>query len=413
MRGAFDGLRVARWALAGVVVLQGCTTPATQVAQTFLSRADSAANRWAQQHEQPWRERHYPVVDLHGPYPRPALPDSEDVNDAIAYYKLGILVRDSAQGLADRAFSWAIRLEPYFPQAYYARWELLSRDWPWRLFPDSTVHHRGDAATRAADSLLFRAISYDPFVNEPLNFRRLTPYFSVPGRRQRDPFINGAEAYARGDYRKALDLWAQALRKESRALGLHIPRAYAWVRIGGPDSAVAELSAVVDRLETIERDSLIAPYIPKERFYYAIGTLRARQNDVAAARDAYQQALAENLGFYMVHARLAGIALTLSDTASALSSMETALLIEPNDLFVRAFYGGLLAETPRLEDAKRELEKVVRADSDYALPHLYLGRAYERSGDTATARRFFTAYLARAPRSAAERKWVEARMSKP
>jgi Tfp pilus assembly protein PilF len=376
-----------------------------------FGRMDSTLTSLAREHDRAWREAHYPTTDPHGPFLRPALTDTaDDPNDPIAYYRLGARVMDSHQGLADRAFYWAIRLDPYFPQAYQARWTLLRQRLNWRLSPDSTIRWRDEAATRAADSLLYRAIAYDPFVNDPIDARRFAAFYGRLQRQPRDPLINGARAYAEGNYRKALDHWGQAIRRDRRLPFLHVARAHAWVRLRQLDSAITELSTLVSRLETIERDSLIAPYASKGHFDYAIGFLYARQDRFVEARAAYQRALEENLGSYIVHVRLAGIALSDQDTTAALNALETALLIEPEDLFVRTYYGALLAEAGHYADARRELETVVRADSDYALPYLYLGRVRDRTGDSSTARGWYARYLAHAARTAPDREWAEGRM---
>ena len=395
-----------------VTLLQGCggPPPATVVGSPRGSWFESALADTAKARGREWRERQFPAADLHGPFPRPILPDSADTNDAVAYYRVGLGAMDAQFGLADRAFYWATRLDPYYADAYYARWVLLRQRWGWRLHPDSTISFRDESATAAADSLLARATMYDPFVDEPMNFARLAPFFRVRGRRPRDPFLNGAEAYVNRDYRRALELWGRVLRTDARALFLRIPRAYAWVRLASLDSAIGELSQLVDRLEVLQRDSVVAPYFSKERYYYAIGILHARQDRPPEARAAFLRALAENLGFYMAHVRLAGVSLTERDTATALNAMETALLIYPEDPFVATFYGALLTQAGRLADAKRWYEAAIRADSDYALPRLYLGQLYDTQGDTLTAREHYAAYLAHTSRNAPEREWARVRL---
>jgi tetratricopeptide (TPR) repeat protein len=394
-----------------MLVVHACgTPPQTMVGVRRASSFDFALADTAKARGPQWRERHFPAANLHGPFARPPLPDSADPNDPVAYYRVGLREMDSQFGLADRAFYWATRLNPYFAEAYYARWVLLRQRWAWRVLPDSTIARRDESATAAADSLLARATMYDPFVDEPMNFTRLAPFFSVRGRRQRDPVINGAEAYVKRDYRRALELWGRVLRKDSRALFLRVPRAYAWVRLASPDSAIGELSQLIDRLEALQRDSMVAPYFSKERFHYAIGILHARQDRPAEARAAFLRALEENLGFYMAHVRLAGVSLAERDTATALNAMETALLIDPQDPFVATYYGTLLLQVGRLADAKRWYQAAVRADSDYALPRLYLGQLHDMQGDTLTAREHYAAYLAHSARTAPDREWARARL---
>src|SRR5262249_31226404 len=134
------------------------------------------------------------------------------------------------------------------------------------------------------------------------------------------------------------------------------------------------------------------------------------QHRFAEARAAYEHALAENLGFYMAHVRLASAALAESDTSTALNELETASLIRPNDPFMLAYYATILAHLGRLDDAQPHLDAALRADSDYALPHLYLGFVKEKRRDFAGAVAEYGTYLAHAPRSAPERAWAEEKL---
>src|SRR5690242_11321985 len=73
-----------------------------------------------------WRADHYPALDLHGPFDRPQLGDTSiDPNDALSYLRLGDSVKHVLPGLADRAYYWAVRLDPAMADAYFARWSLL------------------------------------------------------------------------------------------------------------------------------------------------------------------------------------------------------------------------------------------------------------------------------------------------
>lgn len=61
---------------------------------------------------------------------------------------------------------------------------------------------------------------------------------------------------------------------------------------------------------------------------FAIGIIRVQQDDFPAARAAFERALMENLPFHWAHVRLAGSALGLHDTASALRDLDEAIQLE-------------------------------------------------------------------------------------
>jgi tetratricopeptide (TPR) repeat protein len=396
--------------LAGATYALGCgpTSPPPRV-RPLVTHYDSTLDSVARAHGPEWRALHYPLASLHGPYPRPVLADTNaDPNDALSYYRLGDSVRRVLPGLADQAFYWALRLDPTFADAYFARWTLLRREFPWREMPDGSIRrifavHAG--AALATDSLLNIAIAYSPFLEGSLDFPRWI--INADERRAaREAIMAGMRAYGLRDYHKAVTEWATALRKEPKAVLLHVPRAYAWVRLNEPDSAIGDLTILVKHLELVQRDSSVAPYYSKEYLYYAIGMLHASKLRYEEARAAFEQALLENLGFYMAHVRLAGTAALLQDTTTALTELQTAMLIRADDPLALVYHASLLISAGHLGDAEQKLRAALRADSDYALPHVFLGLAAETRHDTTMARAEYSLYLARAPRSATERVWA-------
>jgi tetratricopeptide (TPR) repeat protein len=230
-------------------------------------------------------------------------------------------------------------------------------------------------------------------------------------RHSKDPALAGLEAFARRDFRDAAAQWARAIQKRPNAVGLRVARAHAFVLATEYDSAVAELTRAVGTLEKRERDKLDPIYVSKEMFYYAIGTLQARLDKLDAARDSYQRAIAENLGFYMAHVRLSGVVMMLHDTTTALTELETAMLIRADDPLVLVYHGSVLLGRGWVAEAEKQFRAALRADSDYALPHVFLGLAAERRTDTSSALAEYADYLKRSPRSATERAWAKSRLA--
>ena len=405
---------IALMAALAVLIGTGCNPPEPEHRpRPLVTRRDSIADSVARAKGPAWRSEHYPYADLHGPFPRPRLADTADTNDPLAYYRLGDSLRYQRPGIADRAFYWATRLDPTFAEAYFARWRLLRRDNSQREMPDGSIRDifRVKPGTAAAtDSLLSIAIAYSPFLDGALDI----PYSIVNMSERmaaRDPTLAGMRAFGLRDYRTAVAQWAKAISDNPKQAMLHIPRAHAWVRLQEPDSAIADLTQLAQRLESVEHDSLMKAYSSKEFLYYAIGMLNGSRGRFPEARAAFEQALAENLGFYMAHARLSGTLVALADTATALSELETAILIRPDDPLVLIYEGNLLVNTGRVADGEKRIRAALRADSDYALPHIFLGMAAEARHDTVSARAQYADYLARAPRGAAERVWARSRLT--
>jgi predicted Zn-dependent protease len=120
----------------------------------------------------------------------------------------------------------------------------------------------------------------------------------------------------------------------------------------------------------------------------------------------------ENLGFYMAHVRLSAAAMLMHDTTTALNELETATLIRNDDPVALVYYGSVLLGLGRLDDAERQLQASLRADSDYALPHAFLGVLAETRNDSVAARESYREYLRRASRTAPERWWAVERLAR-
>ena len=405
-------LPAARKCVAFLIALalgMGCNPPPEPDSEPrpIHTRFDSLTEAQAAMHSHEWREIHFATTDLHGPFPRPALPQGADTNDAAAYYRLGDSVMYREQGLADRAFYWAVRLDPTMAEAYYARWELRYHGRVHRLYPDDSVRRipRPTPNEEAAlDSLRLSAFMYNPFLDGALD---IPPQIRTLSERQadRDARTAGLLAYVRGDYRKAVKKWGEAIRKRPENAPFHFPRAYAWVHLGERDSAVADLTALINRIERIE-DSTVTPYLSKAFLYYAIGLLRGEQQRFPEARAAYESALLENLGFYMAHLRLSVVALHLHDTTTALTELETGTLMRGDDPVLHTLQGGILDGAKRFNEAEHELLAAIHVDTDYAPPYAYLGHIAEQRHDTTRALSAYHEYVARASHTASDRTWV-------
>ena len=405
---------IALMAVFAALIGTGCNPPEPEHRpRPLVSRRDSIADSVAHAMGPAWRAEHYPSADVHGPFLRPRLADTADTNDPLAYYRLGDSLRYQRPGVADRAFYWASRLDPTFADAYFARWRLLRRDNSQREMPDGSIRdifRVKPAMAAATDSLLSIAIAYSPFLDGafdvPLSIVNMSEHMA-----SRDPALAGMRAFGLRDYRTAVAQWSKAISEDPNKTMLHIARAHAWMRLQEPDSAIVDLTQLAQRLESVEHDSLMKTYLSKEFLYYAIGMLHGSRGRYPEARAAFERALAENMGFYMAHARLSGTLVALADTTTALSELETAILIRPDDPLVLIYDGNLLVSIGRVSEGEKRIRAALKADSDYALPHIFLGMAAEARHDTTGARVHYAEYLARAPRGAAERVWAKSRLA--
>jgi len=90
------------------------------------------------------------------------------------------------------------------------------------------------------------------------------------------------------------------------------------------------------------------------------------------------------------------VALAVGDTTSALSEMDLAVQVKPDDPWVRATYGQTLAQTGRAADAAVQLKKAVDLEPFYPGPYYLLGRVAETLGKPAEAAEDYRGYLTHA-----------------
>jgi Flp pilus assembly protein TadD len=333
---------------------------------------------------------------------RPRLPPGSDTNSAVPYYERAVRLARSSIKLdtADIYLYWASRLDPAWADPIFLRGILILRafrqdalDVLWRTgspraarqvqLPPGHLHR--------VDSLLHVAWGRNPLVFSDLD---PPPFWGGPT----DPTRGASFAFTLRRFAEAESLFAKALRKYPDNPMLRIYRARALFYLQRYDSAVAELEAARDtvrgRAET-ER-SIILPSV--EMFEFAIGIIRVQQDDFPAARVAFERTLTENLGFYWAHVRLAGSAIALHDTASALRELDAAIQLEGADPVLRLYDGAVLSGVGRREEARTQLQRAIELDPYYAEPYYWLALVYDAQGKTAEAIAQYRQFLAHAAR---------------
>lgn len=340
--------------------------------------------------------------------PRPRLPVGADTAAAAAYYHWGEpLVRWGLKlDTAEMALYWASRLDPAWSDPLYVRSLIPLRAMRSDAFETWLRTHSVRAAKRVTltprqlrvvDSLQRIAWQRNPYLFTDLEFYQLAP--GRPG----DPLRAAWFAFAARKFAAAESLFAVSLRKHPEEVGVRIYRARALFYLGRYDSAVAELAAARDTLRR-NAEARVSPVVPSvEMFEYAIGVARVQQDDFPPARAAFERALTENLGFYWAHARLAGAALALHDTATALSELEIAVQLEGRDPVLRLYYGAILQAVGRLADAEAQWRHAIELDPYYAAPYYWLAVNDQLRNDTSAAIEQYQKFLAHAARDNPDR----------
>ncbi|HTT69029.1 MAG TPA: hypothetical protein VMF70_13470 [Gemmatimonadales bacterium] len=355
---------------------------------------------------------------------RPALPSGSDTCDAYAYYQLGMARVHDDPETAAAAFYWTHRLSPDAAVAYYAeRIALLLADrYVLSGYIEDDRRTLQSADVRRIDSLEVRALTLDPFFPQQLDELLIVTYFTNrihddyrqhgeevsdldvefyvrSALRTLGPATSAWLAFGRGEYRQAADYWAGEERHHRKDSDLRAWRARALFLLGQPDSARVELDSALAVARRSDAEKMKYVYDSKVLWEYEIGRIDELQGRDSAAREAYQQALVEDLSFYPAHSRLAYIAMRTVDTATAVTELQRAIELKPDDYTARLLLGTVLAARHETGPATEQLRRAAEAEPWVPQPHLVLGDALRLAGDHDGAVTEYQRFVALAARS--------------
>ncbi len=357
---------------------------------------------------------------------RPRLAAGADTNDAHAYYDFGVAVLRREPWTAAAAFYWASRLDPGWPEAFYAQRVagLMARE---DLLIGYLEGARSVVESRDAqrlDSLEDQAQRLNPFFRRSLDETLFAGYLMARYKQSRSRYgerppdltdrseleylvdqylrsgtniyLRAAIAASRGRVAEALEFYRQLLPQVGVKAEIHADRARLFYVIASYDSALVELQAALSELRQMDTVRLTHLYVSRELMEHAIGVIHEAAGDTAAARQAYGRALQENLAYAPAHVRLAGLDLLARDSATALSEFDLAVQVAPSEAPLRAAYALLLVQTGRRDDAVVHLRRAADLEPYYAVPHYLLGYVAELQGNRDEALAGYRAFLARA-----------------
>ena len=360
------------------------------------------------------------------PPKRPRLGAGADTNDARAYYDRGRALLRREPWTAAAAFYWASRLEPGWPETYYAQRVagFLSRENLLIGYLEGARSVVVSQEIQQLDSLQYRAERLNPFFVRDLDETLFAGYLiaiykqqrSQAGERALDPTneaevnflvdsyvrsgrsvpLRAALAASRRRFTEALGFYKQMLPEYRHQAWIRAERAKIFYVMGSPDSALVELQAALSELRQLDTARLTPIYVSREMLEHGIGVIHEAAGDTGAARQAYGRALQENLAYAPAHVLLAGLDLLAGDTATALSEFEVAVEVAPAEAPLRVAYGLLLAQTGHRDDAVVHLRRAAELEPYYAMPHYLLGYVAELQGDRDAALAGYRGFLARA-----------------
>jgi tetratricopeptide (TPR) repeat protein len=362
---------------------------------------------------------------------RPRLDPGADTNDARSYYQYGVRQISSKPEESVRAFYWASRIDPSSGEVLYA----MRAAGLMAMSSDALVDYLDYSAKKrkpeylALDSLLYRAYTINPFLYRSLD-QQLTRRILEAEIRNENPSIDGAElnlfilrvlqdsrqtgwqSYALARFPEALDDYARQLKTldktknkrnkrehEDDASEIHAERSRIFYLIGNMDSALTEMSAAMAGLSERDAKETVILYESKAMYEESLGMIHERAKHPDLAREAYAHALEEDLAYYAAHSKMASLQLEQGDTASAITEMELAVQLQPDDPVLRYDYAMTLVRARRDGEAATQLGKSIAADSFYAPPHMLLARMADVEQYTEDAVKEYQLFLSLAARS--------------
>jgi predicted Zn-dependent protease len=165
------------------------------------------------------------------------------------------------------------------------------------------------------------------------------------------------------------------------------------------DSALTEMSAAMAGLSERDAKETVILYESKAMYDESLGMIHERAKHPDLAREAYAHALEEDLAYYAAHSKMASLQLEQGDTASAITEMELAVQLQPDDPVLRYDYAMTLVRARRDGEAATQLGKSIAADSFYAPPHMLLARMADVEQYTEDAVKEYQLFLSLAARS--------------
>ena len=353
---------------------------------------------------------------------RPTLAAEADTNDPQAYYDYGIAKLQREPDRAADAFYWAIRLNPSWADAYYARRSalLLSDRYRFQKYVEDDRRTLESAEIRRIDSLYLHALTLNPFLYRKLDLVLSRAYWSnvadeiarrndvsatevqfyIDRMMQSAPAWRRAwQAYGEGRFDDATKLYADAIKQTKYKAFLRINRGRLFFQLDHADSALTELTQALDEMRKLDRKDLIYVYESKALLEHSIGLVHQRLNNPAAAKEAFGRALQEDLSYFPAHVQLGFLALETKDTTTALSEMDLAVQIRADDPSLRYIYGYTLAVSGKLTEAEEQLRKSIEINPFYAVPHHVLGQVLDQQGKSVEALAEYRAFLTLASRN--------------
>lgn len=337
-----------------------------------------------------------------------------DSNDPAAHFNVALAYWNAKRWAdVDRSLRLAIALDQRFGPAYvalhylpYAERGRLREEVSERRVPEEWKDR-----VEESNNFFRRAYMIDPLVElragdvvQPRSTAYLEALQYVFGEHVRD-FYDGLDRYFMGEYQPAYDRFTRVINHiDGDRHPDRIPSTVLWwhglasARVERWPEAIWDFEKLMDRsLAPVRSDSLVQFPLRTNEYRYVLGYLKHRAGRLNEAIDLYRESIANDVGLYMAHARLAEIYEAARMTDQALTSRRNAVNANPEDGTLLLDLGKALANAGRMREAVDPLRQAVQINPRDPRPHFYLGLALEQLGQKPEARTSLDQFISLAP----------------
>ncbi|HSE66215.1 MAG TPA: tetratricopeptide repeat protein [Gemmatimonadales bacterium] len=341
----------------------------------------------------------------------------QDSNDAAAHYNLALgYWSEKRYDEAEKQLRAAIQVEPRFAVAHlglaflpYARRS--------KLFVEAyegEVPAEWKPKLEEADREFRHAFMIDPLVDLRI-IGAVTPsspdFVGISKAWGEDwaLYLQGYEDCQEGKYEDCNGRFAAFIKSiDGDRFGDRIPDIVLWYKglaaahIGKFDDAIAHFQTLMDRDSTrarVRKEKGFDPHLSlrTNEYRYTLATIKQAAGKTVEARALYQEALANDLGLYMAHVQLAGIAEMERDFNTAITERRRAVDANPDDPSLFIDLGVTLGKAGQMEEAVAMLERAADANPRDSRPLYWLGIGYTQLNRIPDARKSFTHFIEMAP----------------
>jgi len=350
---------------------------------------------------------------------------TRDSNDAAAHFNLALGYWNAKRwDDVERELRLAVAIEPQFAEGWLALGRLPygRRLKLWDDVAERRVSAEWKPRLEEAYRYYRRAFLINPLVDLRIEAAARPPksiYWTATEWLAQiyDYLFGGFDEIQTGNYAAAYNRFNQIIQdapsrveRENLPTFIYYLRGLAAGHIERWDDAIQDFDRLLDlSMKEQSPDSLVY-YIPIEtnEYRYMLGVLHQRAGRLEEAASYYREAVEKDIGLYMAHVRLAGLAETNRDWTTAIAERRAAVNANPDDPSLLLDLGRTLGTAGDLAEAEDVLRQGQDANPRDSRLSYYLGVVQQQANKKEEARASFTRFIALAP-SRYERQVASAR----